>query len=330
MTDGGEPKGTLTLPRWALPVAGAVLLGLVAAVVVLFVRGGDDAADAPPAAAAPAGPSPEYVTAVERPVRRLTQSAQVSGRVLARASGADDVAAVGRMATQQIAVVEEARATIADIQGGPGERAATGSLSRATQAHRTYLASLVRLPDADPSSARGRITNIRGQAKRALANYRAFLAEVPGVPRGITAAGLADVTGLTEALSAREREAQEAAAAAEDEGPSGDGGDAGGSGGPVVSRVATTDRGSFVEISATYCDRTPGTVNDFVYTFRVVSGGTVLAEDAYSLSQTRACNDLYMTFDDTFAIGTYEAQVLVENLTNRVSGSAVGSLNVIN
>ena len=101
-------------------------------------------------------------------------------------------------------------------------------------------------------------------------------------------------------------------------------------GGPVVSNVATTDRGSFVEISASYCDHTPGAVNDFVYTFRVLQGGSVLAESGYPASQTRACNDLYQTFEDSFPLGTYEVQVLVNNLTNGVSGSAAGSLTVIN
>ncbi len=94
--------------------------------------------------------------------------------------------------------------------------------------------------------------------------------------------------------------------------------------------MATTDRGPFVEISASYCDHTPGAVNDFVYTFRVVQGGSVLAEGGYPASQTRACNDLYYTFEDSFPLGTYEVQVLVENLTNTVSGSGVGSLSVIN
>jgi hypothetical protein len=36
------------------------------------------------------------------------------------------------------------------------------------------------------------------------------------------------------------------------------------------------------------------------------------------------------TFEDSFPLGTYEVQVLVDHLTNGVSESAAGSLTVIN
>jgi hypothetical protein len=303
-----------------------VVLGLVAAVVLLLVAGDDDPE---PATANEAGPSPEYVTAIQAPIRRLTDSAEVTGRVLARASRQGDLARVGRMATQQLVVVQAARTRIADIPAGSREVEARGALSRATQAHRTYLASLSRLPAADPASGRERLRRIRADARRTLAGYRAFYAQVPDVPKGITAAGLSDLSGLAEALQDKQRAAEESPVPDE---PSdeGGGGDEGPDGGPVVSNVATTDRGGFVEISARYCDRTPGAVNDFVYTFRVVRDGVVLAENSYAASQTRACNDLYQTFDDSFALGSYEVQVVVENLTNNVSGSAVGTLRVIN
>ena len=71
-------------------------------------------------------------------------------------------------------------------------------------------------------------------------------------------------------------------------------------------------------------------MNDFVYTFRIVQGGTVLAEDSSTASQTRACNHLYQSFIDDYPLGTYEVQVIVDNLTNQVSGSAAGTLTVIN
>jgi hypothetical protein len=339
-----EPRPRMTLLRWALPVAGVVVLGLAAAVVVLFIRGSgtDPATPAAAAAEAPRGPSAEYVTAVQGPLGRLTDSAQVTGRVLTRASGEDDVARVGRMATQQLTVVQNARARIADIETGPRERTARGALSRATQAHRTYLASLARLADADAETAPDRVPQIRTQARRMLERYRLLFTELPTVPKGITTAGVGDLTGLRQALTARQRAAERAAEEAEaaeraaEEAEIEEGADWGGSasgepgGGPVVSNVATTDRGSFVEVSASYCDRTPGAVNDFDYTFRIVQGGRVLAENGYAASQSRACNDLYQTFEDSFPLGAYEVQVLVDNRTNNVSGSGVGSLSVIN
>lgn len=330
-----ERRAGMTLPRWTLPVAGLVVVGLAAALVVLLMRAGGDDPTAPPAAAAeaPKGPSPEYVAAVQGPIGRLTDSAQVTGRVLTRASDEDDVAKIGRMATQQLAVVQNARARIAEIETGPRERAARGALSRATQAHRTYLASLARLPDAEAETAVERVPQIRAQARRMLAQYRAVFVKLPTVPKGITIAGVGDLAGLRQALAAQQRAAEQAAEEAEREeqslapygGPSGSS-----LGEPAVSDVATTDRGPFVEISASYCDHTPGAVNDFAYTFRVVEGGSVLAEGGYGASQTRACNDLYYTFEDSFPLGTYEVQVLVDNLTNGVSGSAAGSLTVIN
>ncbi len=328
-----ESRPGMTFPRWALAVGGVIVLGLGAAVGVLFVRGGEAGPPAAAAAEAPPGPSAEYATSVRAPLHRLTDSAQVTGRVLAGASGEEDVARVGRMATQQLAVVQTARSKIAEIEAGPAERRARGALSRATQAHRAYLGMLARLPDAE--AAPDRLPQIRTHARRAIAQYRLFLVEVPSAPKGITVAGLGDLTGVKQALSAKRRAIEEAEAeraeaeraeaerAEESDGPSG-------IPGPVVSGVATTDRGSFVEISATYCDRTPGAVNDFVYTFRVVQNGIVLAEDGYTASQTRACNGLYQTFGDSFPLGTYEVQVVVDNLTNQVGGSAVGSLTVIN
>ncbi len=48
-----EPRPGMTLLRWTLPVAGIVVLGLVAAVVVLFVRGGSATAEPAAAASAP-------------------------------------------------------------------------------------------------------------------------------------------------------------------------------------------------------------------------------------------------------------------------------------
>ncbi len=208
-----NPRPGMTLPRWALPVAGIVVLGLVAAVAVLFIRGssGDPATPAAAAVEAPRGPSAEYVTAVQAPIGRLTDSAQVTGRVLTRASGEEDVAGVGRMATQQLAVVQNARARIAEIETGPRERAARGALSRATQAHRTYLASLARLADADAETAPDRVPQIRTQARRMLERYRLLFTELPTVPKGITTAGVGDISGLRQALTARQRAAEQAA-----------------------------------------------------------------------------------------------------------------------
>ena len=326
------------LAKWVLPAAaGAIILALVVALIVVLAGGGDDSADAASAASSK-GPSPEYVSAVTGPVRRLNASAKVTGRSLTRASREKDIALIARSADQQLVVVQAARSQIADIQTGPREAAARGALSRATQSHRALLTSLSRIDTLDTAKARAQVGKVRNQARSTLEQYRAFFSQVPSAPKGITAAGLADLSGLTQAIAARQRaEAQAAAdaeAAADAAASRGSGGPSSGSSGSSssgalqISRAYGSDNGGVIEVGADYCDRTPGAVNEFVYTFQIRSGGAVLAEDGYTASQTRACNTVSLNFSDEFYSGSYEVVVSVNNLTNNVSATATGSLTV--
>jgi hypothetical protein len=337
---GDRGRGGLVLPGWAIGVIGVVVLALVAGLVLPLLSGGDDAepaANPPPATSTNEGRgvSPAYASAVTGPVTRLTASANVTGRALTGASGADDVAKVGRTARQQLEVVQRARGIVVDIPTGPSDSPARGALLRATQAHRTYLVSLARLPAFETDAAIVRVRGMRTQARAMLRRYRTFFALIPSAPKGISTAGLADLTGLGDALAAKKgADAANEAAASRSEGDRGSssGSDFSGSGsssGPSISRVSAQDSGSTIDISADYCDRTPGTVNDFVYTFRIISGGSIVAEDSYGASQTRACNTISRSFSDSFGIGGYDVEVIVNNLTNNVGASGVGSLSVI-
>lgn len=323
------PSGGPKRPAWLIPaLAGAAIaiLALVAVVVVLFVAGGDDAP-----AAGSAGPSVEYVAAVRGPVGRLNASAAVTGRVLTHAHRAGDLARIARSSDQQLAVIQVARRRLADIPTGPAEAEAHGALSRAAQEHRAFLTALARLGDLSAADARTQVPQIRTHIRKALGQYSAFFAGVPGAPRSLMSAGLADLSGLTQAIADKKR-AEDAAAASTRENSSGrsTGSSGGGStsGALSISRASGADLGSLIEVSADYCDRTPGRVNDFLYTFQILSDGVTVASNSYSASQTRACNAIAMNFADRFALGAYTVVVRVDNLTNHVSATRYGALAV--
>lgn len=319
--------------RWALPICAVCVAGLAAALVGVLLTGGEDAsASEPPRPRS----SATFAASATPSLDRLTDSAMVTGRVLARAADARDLARIGRMADQQLVVVQAAVARIAGLPTSPEERRTRGALLRATQAHRTYLSSLARLPDLAAPDARRRVGAIRAKARLALTHYRAFLALVPGAARAITTSGLGDLAGLGQAIDGKERaeieerEAEEAAAAeaaARAEPPASVPSYHGGV--PTVSRVTAVDAGGSIEVTADYCDRTPGAVNDFAYTFRIVDAEYPHAETSYRASQTRACNTIGMSFVDDLPYGTFDVVVIVENLTNAVSGSGLGSVSVI-
>lgn len=321
---------------WALPLCAVCVAGLIAALAWLLLTGGEDAsASEPPRQAS----SATFADAAAPSLDRLTDSAIVTGRVLARAGEARDVAKIGRTAVQQLAVVEAAQARIARLPAGAEERTARGELARAAQAHRGFLSSLARLPGVAAPDARGRLDSVGAKARLALTHYRAFLALFPAAPRGITSAGLSDLSGLRQAIEAKEQQeieeraaeeaaaaeaaAQAAAEASRSEAPAPQ------LGTPTVSHVSAVDAGGSIEVTADYCDRTPGAVNDFAYTFRIADAEYVFAERSYTASQTRACNTITMSFFDDLPLGDVDVVVVVDNLTNGVRGSGVGSVSVI-
>ncbi len=92
---------------------------------------------------------------------------------------------------------------------------------------------------------------------------------------------------------------------------------------PAVTRVTARDAGASIEVTAEYCDRTRGHVNDFNYTFTIIdASGSPVGSTQQSASQTRACNSLRASVPDTFSPGVYQAVVRADNLTNAVSGGA--------
>lgn len=325
------PSSPPSWPRWsAMIVVG--LLALAGALVIGLRGGGNDATAG---GASDRAETAAYARSLDPVLRRLTDSARVTGRALARAGDASDVARVGRTASQQLAVVQGARAHIAARPAPVAQRAAGGALSRAMQAHQTYLSALSRLPSAAPVEANPGASRLAIQAQRVIRLYRQFARRLPGASSGITSVGLGDLAGLRQALGARaraaeaERQAQIAREQAASEPRSFTPPSQSSSGGPVISRVGAGDAGSYISVSADYCDRTPGAVNEFVYGFEISSGGSIVAQDSYVASQTRACNTISMTFSDGFAVGLYDVVVTIDNLTNAVSTRASGTLSVV-
>lgn len=315
-----------------------MIVGLVVALV--FALGGSDEAAADSSSARASGPDGEYVAAVRPPLSRLSTSVKVTSRSLANASRPRDVARVSRTARQQLALVQEMRSRIADVPRTDQSRRAAGELSRATQAHRQYLIALSRVSSLPAKRALKSLPGARNEARKALVHYRAVGRQIPGSVGGITTSGIADISGLRTALRAKvadeeraEREAAEARerarAASRPAAPSNSGSSGGSTySGPVVSGVTGHDAGGTINVSASYCDRTPGAVNQFRYTFTL--NGQSYASDSYTASQTRACNQISWNFPDGFPLGPYSITVTVDNLTNNVSGSGTGSVSVVN
>lgn len=345
--DSSEPQTSdderrKKLLRYGLIGGAAVLIvGLAVALIVVLAGGSDEApatASARAATSRAQGPDGEYVAQVRPHVKRLSESARVTGKALAVASKPRDVQRVSRTARQQMALVQQVRGRLADVPAGRTSRKARGELARATQAHRQYLGTLSRIAQTPTPRALKAVPRAQRQARKALTHYRAFSTQIPGMIGGITTAELADMSGLRAALVAKrakeEQEAKKAEEAARPAAPPSGGGGGGGDAtrnGPVVEGVSGRDAGSTIEISARYCDRTPGTVNTFEYSFSIRdSSGANVASDYYSANQTRACNDISWSFPDTFAFGSYTATVQVNNITNGVSGGNSGYFSVIN
>ena len=99
---------------------------------------------------------------------------------------------------------------------------------------------------------------------------------------------------------------------------------------PVVSVSAADNPDDTITISAQYCDRTGGQVREFRYRFELVTEvGKVVHGDTAEANERLACPDpISITFDDNFEAGSYTAVVVVENLTNEVSGSGRDALTI--
>lgn len=326
-----EPSGGPSRATIILIGAAVVIVALVAVLVIALTRGsGDDVQTTA------TGVDAAYVTAVTGPVTRLGDSAEATGRTLARASKPADVVKVAHMADQQLLLVQSSRRTIALVDVPASAHLASGTLARATQAHRNYLVTLSRLPDLETAKAVASLKAAKRQVATALTQYRRFGRADSTLVAPITTAGMADLGGLRTALAAKARQEAEAAGQSSGSGGTGsrgDGGETGSSSGGgqlSVSGAGGDDLGGTIRLFADYCDRSPGRVNDFIYSFEITRNGSVVASDSYSASQTRACNSIAMDFNDGLALGQYGVSVTVSNLTNNLQGTSYGTLVVTN
>lgn len=328
---GADTAGSVQSRRRATLVAVAAVGGATALIAAagawLILAGGGPGALAERSGAEEAA---VYGRTIAGPVQRLTGSARVSGRILAGTGSPRDLASVRRMAAQQVAVVTRARSDLAEIEVTGNRRRSLGILLRASARHREVLGTLARIDASRPSATLDRFPVLVAAARGAVADYRVALRGLPGVTVAVTSSGLADLQGVRQALE-RQQERLDAAAAAEAARQAEaaeaarrlrEGGDA--RLGPVVSGFSASDLGGTVAVDAVVCDRTPGAVNDFVYTLQL--RGPAFDTHVLTASQTRACNPVSFRVADIYASGAYSATLRIDNLTNGVSGTVTTTL----
>ena len=242
--------------RTAMLALGGVA-GVAAIVgVAAFAIGGNPISGASAHRAAP-DPGAVYGREITGPVNRLTRSARISGRVLGSAGTAEDLAAVRRMATQQLVVVTAARGALADVAATAAQRRSHGILLRATARHRQMLTALARIDRSNPGATLRRFPALVAAARGSVSDYRVALRGAPGVTTAITTAGLADLQGVRQALTRRQEhldavaaaEAARQAEAAAEARRLREGGDA--TLGPVVSGFTAADLGGTIAVDAT-------------------------------------------------------------------------------
>lgn len=188
-------------PPWLLPaVLGLAAVTLVVAavlVITMVTRGGDGpAADGP---GAPAG----YLARINSQYQLLTRSATVTGNALSTASQARDVARINTVAERQLEAVSTAYTALAALPVSPDERPAQVALVRAAGQQRRYLALLVRTTGSAPQVGLRQVPAVGREGRDTVSAYRAFTAAAPGAATTITTAGLADTSGLADALRAK-------------------------------------------------------------------------------------------------------------------------------
>lgn len=227
-------------PGWLIPVVAGAAAAVVALGVggfLIFGGGGDgESASNSPAAAQPSG----YLSRIDRSYTQLTRSATATGNALSTAASAGDVARVNQVARRQLQVVSTAYTDLAKLPVTDAERPAQTALVRASSLHRRYLALLVRTTSIPAATGLGQVAGLERAGQQAVAGYRDFLRQAPEAAPTITAAGLADTSGLKAALKAK-RDSQTAPSQTPS-GPTPGPAPAGGSG--FVSPARTTTCGA--------------------------------------------------------------------------------------
>lgn len=155
-----------------------------------------------------------YAAQVRGPLNRLGTSATRMGVSLLSASEAEDLAKLRRTADSQIRLVSQIQSRIGSLAPGQDEAQDHRRLRNAVSLERQYLGRLVRITSGPPERGLSQLPATRALGERMIEAYRDFYRGAPeGLPRGVTDAGLLDLSGVRLALQdAVADEAEEAAA----------------------------------------------------------------------------------------------------------------------
>mgnify|MGYP005996502847 CR=1 FL=1 len=268
----------------------------------------------------------DYVEKSKSAYDDLTASAVAISTRLGTAT-ASDIPKVSRAANSQLKLVSRADAKLRRIDVEAKERQAHTALTASAARQRDFLVSVVKNSEQGQGASPAGVSSMRRRAVKMVDSYRRFTSIAPEADTSITNTGLVKNT------------ASYAGVLRQPAPSSGSGQTGGGSSGgvssadcansnacPAITAVRARDTGDSIDISADYCDRTPGAVNNFHYTFAIVaSDGTPEGGDEQFVAQTRACNTISTSIFDRFPSGTYTAVVRVDNLTNSVGSRAESS-----
>ena len=84
---------------------------------------------------------------------------------------------------------------------------------------------------------------------------------------------------------------------------------------PQITSLIGEDMGSKIQITLTYCDRTPGSYQGFVYRFALAdsTGSELPWNTTQSATQSRACNTITADLNNNYSPGEYQVRASVSN-----------------
>ena len=84
---------------------------------------------------------------------------------------------------------------------------------------------------------------------------------------------------------------------------------------PQITSLIGEDMGSKIQITLTYCDRTPGSYQGFVYRFALAdsTGSELPWNTTQSATQSRACNTITADLNNNYSPGEYQVRASMSN-----------------
>jgi hypothetical protein len=266
-----SPVGVGTLV--AIAVVLAAVIGAGAGLVASALRPGDPE---PESLELPPGPSQAYAQAIRAPTTTLRRSARALGRSLGRSASAEDLEGLTSLARAQLGLLRRAERQVGRLPAGPIDQEIHRQLAAAVAAHLTLASGIARLDFDRPQHELERLSELRRAAEEAKDNYDTAYAAL-GRPSPVAGAGIADLDGLERALTDRRDQLRELFRPAPEA--------------PVITDVQAFDVGGEIEVGLSYCDRSAGAVQDFIYRARVVDAEYYESAESFA-EQSAACNTI--------------------------------------